>query len=41
MGLLKKPNMVESITINGHNTTSGGKKYNPDATVIITYHSLG
>lgn len=41
MGLLKKPNMVESITINGHNTTSGGKKYHPDATVIITYHSLG
>lgn len=40
MGLLKKPNMVESITINGHNTTSSGKKYPPDATVIITYHSL-
>lgn len=40
MGLLKKPNMVESITINGHNTTSSEKKYPPDATVIITYHSL-
>jgi DNA-directed RNA polymerase subunit RPC12/RpoP len=40
VGLLKKPNMVESITINGHNTTSGGKKYLPDANVVIAYHSL-
>lgn len=41
MGLLKKPNMVESITINGNNTTSGGRKYYPDAAVVITYHSMG
>lgn len=39
MGLLKKPGMVESITINGHSVTSGGKKYSPDAAVIISYHS--
>lgn len=40
MGFLKKPGMVELITINGHDTTSGGGKYHPNATVIITYHSL-
>ncbi len=38
-GLLKKPDMVESITINGKNITGGGKKFLPDATVVITYHS--
>ena len=39
MGLLKKPGMVESITINGRSVTSGGKKYSPDAAVVISYHS--
>lgn len=40
VGILKKPGMVESITINGHTISSGGKKYPKDAPVIITYHSL-
>lgn len=39
-GLLKKPSMVESITINGHKIESGGKKFAGDAKVIISYHSF-
>lgn len=39
-GLLKKPSMVESITINGHRIESGGKKFTGDAKVIISYHSF-
>lgn len=39
-GLLKKPGIVESITINGHSITSGGKKFSPDASVVISYHSF-
>ena len=39
-GLIKKPNMVESIKINGKEITSGGKKFAPDATVVIVYHSV-
>lgn len=40
VGLLKKPNMVESITINGKEIDSGGKKFAPDAKVVISYHSI-
>lgn len=40
LGLLKKPNMVESITIDGKQVESGGKKFSPDAKVVISYHSL-
>lgn len=39
-GLLKKPSMVESITINGHEIESGGKKFPCDAKVVISYHSF-
>ena len=39
-GLIKKPNMVESITISGNEISSGGKKFAPDATVVISYHSV-
>lgn len=39
IGFLKKAGTVDSITINGNTITSGGKKYSPDATIIITYHS--
>ncbi|MCD8148996.1 MAG: hypothetical protein LUE92_05400 [Clostridiales bacterium] len=39
-GLLKKPSMVESILINGKKVTSGGKKFSPDASVVISYHSF-
>ena len=40
VGILKKPGMVESITINGHKITSGGRKFSPDAMVVISYHSI-
>ena len=40
IGLLKKPGMVESITINGREVCSGGKKFSKDAAVVISYHSL-
>lgn len=39
-GLIKKPGMVESITINGIEVTSGGKKYSPEVAVVISYHSF-
>lgn len=39
-GLLKKPGMVATITINGNEVTSGGKRYNPEVAVIISYHSF-
>ena len=39
VGVMKKPDMVDSITINGREVTSGGKKYPKDAPVIISYHS--
>ena len=38
-GILKRPDMVESITINGNKVTSGGKKFSPHATVVVSYHS--
>lgn len=40
MGVLKKPGTVDSITINGREITSGGKKFPKDAAVVISYHSL-
>lgn len=40
VGLVKKPDMVESISINGKNVTEGNDKYAPDTPVIISYHSL-
>ena len=40
IGVLKKPGMVDSITINGREVTSGGKKFPKDAAVVISYHSL-
>ena len=42
VGVLKRPGMVDSITINGRyiSSTMGGKKYPRDAAVIIYYHSL-
>ena len=39
-GLLKKPDWVESITINGRSITLGGRKFLPDASVVISYHSF-
>ena len=38
LGLLQKPGMVESITVNGENVVSGGKIYMPDVPIVITYH---
>ena len=39
VGILKRAGTVESITINGKDVTSGGKKFPKDASVVITYHS--
>lgn len=39
-GFLKKPDMVESITINDTEVTSGGKRFPRDASVVILYHSF-
>ena len=39
VGVLKKPGMVDSITINGQDLSSFGKKYPKDAMIIISYHS--
>lgn len=39
LGLLKTPDTVESIVINGKEINMGGKKFSPDATVVISYHS--
>lgn len=40
VGVLKKPGMVASITVNGHEITSGGRKFMPDVVVVISYHSF-
>ena len=38
LGLLQKPSMVDSITVNGESITSGGKVYRPNVPIVITYH---
>lgn len=38
LGLLQKPGMVESITVNGEEIISGGKVYMRDVPIVITYH---
>lgn len=38
LGLLQKPSMVDSITVNGEDITSGGKIYRPNVPIVITYH---
>lgn len=40
LGILKKPGGVESITINGERISSGGDKFLPTASVLISYHSF-
>ena len=40
IGLLKRPGMVESITVNGETVTSGGKGFPKNAPVVISYHSM-
>ena len=41
-GFLKKPNMVESITINGKSVDeyNSRAKLSPDASIVISYHSF-
>ena len=39
-GIIHKPDMVESITINGRTVTSRGKRFSPDVNVVISYHSF-
>ena len=38
LGLLQKPGMVESITVNGEKVVSGRKIYMADVPIVITYH---
>ena len=38
LGLLQKPSMVDSITVNGESITFGGKVYSPNVPIVITYH---
>lgn len=40
MGLLKRSGSIESITINGKEIYSTSKKFSPDASIIISYHSF-
>ncbi|ETP70961.1 hypothetical protein UYO_3096 [Lachnospiraceae bacterium JC7] len=38
IGILQKPGIVESISVDGKMVTSGGKVYMPDVPIIISYH---
>ena len=38
IGILQKPGIVESISVDGKMVTSGGKVFMPDVPIIITYH---
>lgn len=38
LGLLKKPNVVESIEVNGVSLMDGGKVYSPSVPISIIYH---
>ena len=38
LGLLQKPDRVESISVNGKNVSSYGKAYMPESKIVITYH---
>lgn len=38
-GVIKKPDMVESITINGRNPSFSKRKYSSESEIIISYHS--
>ena len=40
VGLFVRPGMVDSITVNGHEVTCGGRRFPKDAPVVISYHSL-
>ena len=40
LGLLKSAGTVASITVNGNEINSGGKKFPKDASIVITYHSF-
>ena len=40
-GVLYKPGMVESLTINGKDNISATKRYSKDAQIVISYHSRG
>ena len=38
IGLIQKPNLVESITINGERVKSRNRVYLPTVPIVITYH---
>lgn len=39
LGIMKRPDMVESITINGKMPKFAFKKYHTNASIVISYHS--
>ena len=40
LGIMKKSNVVNSVTIDGQEISDRNKKYSPDVSVVITYHSF-
>ena len=40
-GVIYKPGMVASLTINGNDNISATRKYSKDAQIVISYHSRG
>ena len=38
LGLMQKPNLIESVTVNGERVLNGGKVVLPDSEIVITYH---
>ncbi len=41
LGVIYKPGMVASLTINGNDNISPTKKYSKDSQIVISYHSRG
>lgn len=38
LGLLQKPGMVKSLTVNGNDDVPSGKVFMPEVPIVITYH---
>lgn len=40
IGLFQKPGKIEKITVAGKDITSGGRYYDPNVPIVITYHGV-
>ena len=40
IGLLKKPGIVESLSVNGETNALQGARFLPDVLIIISYHDF-